>query len=148
MINPADRKTLSLNLDEPKPEKRGRGRPATGQALSNAERQKNYRERLKAQRNEKTDHCKNCDDLRKQVQELIEQRNQLIRECTTLKKQLAQHNENEEKPIKTTCWKIQKRGKGKWRTQAGSYASEAEAIEKLMDMDPCEGVTWRTIEMK
>lgn len=31
-----------------------RGRPATGKALSNAERQRAYRERQKAQRNEKT----------------------------------------------------------------------------------------------
>lgn len=38
--------------------KRGRGRPATGKAMSNAERQRAYRERQKAQRNEKPDSYK------------------------------------------------------------------------------------------
>ncbi len=51
MIDPADRQTQPLPLDE-QPAKRKRGRPATGQALSNAERQRRYREAQKAQRNE------------------------------------------------------------------------------------------------
>ena len=54
MIDPADRHTKPLPLDE-QPAKPRRGRPATGQALSNAERQRLYRERQKAQRNEKSD---------------------------------------------------------------------------------------------
>ncbi len=45
-----DKQTQSLPLEP----KRGRGRPATGQALSNAERQRAYRERQKAQRNGET----------------------------------------------------------------------------------------------
>ncbi|MFI8610709.1 hypothetical protein ACIGFL_20705 [Pseudomonas sp. NPDC077649] len=51
MIDHLDKQTQSLPLEP----KRGRGRPATGQALSNAERQRLYRERQKAQRNEKPD---------------------------------------------------------------------------------------------
>lgn len=47
MIDPADRHTQPLPLDK-QPAKRKRGRPATGQALSNAERQRAYRERQKA----------------------------------------------------------------------------------------------------
>ena len=49
----------------------------------------------------------------------------------------------------SATWRIQrKRGRGAWKTQAGNYRSEAEAVEKLMDMDPCEGATWRVIEVK
>ncbi|MCY1527494.1 hypothetical protein D9M68_625620 [compost metagenome] len=54
MIDANDKQTQSLALDE-QPAKRGR--PATGKALSNADRQRAYRERQKAQRNEKP-----CDD--------------------------------------------------------------------------------------
>lgn len=46
MIDPADKNTQSLPLDT-SPVKRGRGRPATGKALTPAEKQKAYRERLK-----------------------------------------------------------------------------------------------------
>ncbi|NMZ77667.1 hypothetical protein HBO32_31705, partial [Pseudomonas nitroreducens] len=49
MIDHLDKQTQPMDLEP----KRGRGRPATGQALSNADRQRAYRERQKAQRNEK-----------------------------------------------------------------------------------------------
>ena len=52
MIDENEKQKLPLALDE-QPVKLKRGRPATGQALSNAERQRLYRERQKAQRNEK-----------------------------------------------------------------------------------------------
>lgn len=48
MIDHLDKQTKPMDLEQ----KRGRGRPATGQALSNADRQRAYRERQKAQRNE------------------------------------------------------------------------------------------------
>lgn len=44
MIDPADKQTKPLPLEQPK---RGRGRPATGAALTPAQKQKAYRERLK-----------------------------------------------------------------------------------------------------
>jgi hypothetical protein len=71
MIDPADRQTQSLPLEQPAPAKRGRGRPATGQALSNAERQRRYRENLKAQRNEKM-HQGVAEDLRAELANAIE----------------------------------------------------------------------------
>ncbi|MFP6416429.1 hypothetical protein [Pseudomonas aeruginosa] len=40
MIDPADKQTQALPLEQPK---RGRGRPATGKALSDAERARRYR---------------------------------------------------------------------------------------------------------
>lgn len=45
MIDPADKQTASLPLEQPK---RGRGRPATGAALTPAQKQKAYRERIKS----------------------------------------------------------------------------------------------------
>ncbi|WP_312913258.1 hypothetical protein [Stutzerimonas nitrititolerans] len=47
MIDPADQQTQALPLDE-KPAKRKRGRPATGKAMTPAEKQRAYRERQKA----------------------------------------------------------------------------------------------------
>ncbi|OCX95270.1 MAG: hypothetical protein BFD77_08015 [Pseudomonas sp. CO183] len=46
MIDPADKLTQTLPLDE-QPAKRKRGRPATGKAMTPAEKQRAYRERLK-----------------------------------------------------------------------------------------------------
>lgn len=48
MIDHLDKQTQPMDLQQ----KRGRGRPVTGKALSNADRQRAYRERQKAQRNE------------------------------------------------------------------------------------------------
>lgn len=44
MIDPSDKQTAPLPLDPPK---RGRGRPKTGSAMTPAEKQRAYRERLK-----------------------------------------------------------------------------------------------------
>lgn len=47
MIDPADQQTQALPLEE-KPAKKRRGRPATGKAMTPAEKQRAYRERKKA----------------------------------------------------------------------------------------------------
>jgi|GEM_PF-1969294 len=47
MIDPADKQTQSLPLDE-LPAKKRRGRPSTGKAMTPAEKQRAYRERQKA----------------------------------------------------------------------------------------------------
>lgn len=46
MIDPADKQTEALPLE---PQKRGRGRPSTGQAMTPAEKQRAYRQRLAEQ---------------------------------------------------------------------------------------------------
>lgn len=51
MIDHLDKQTQPLPLDQ----KRGRGRPATGKAMSNADRQRAFRERQK----KPADGCKN-----------------------------------------------------------------------------------------
>jgi len=52
MIDTSDKQTQSLPLDE-QPAKRKRGRPATGAAMTPAEKQRAYRERMKEQKSEK-----------------------------------------------------------------------------------------------
>ncbi len=52
MIDPADKQTQALPLDE-QPTKRKRGRPATGKAMTPAEKQRAYRERMKSKEGEK-----------------------------------------------------------------------------------------------
>lgn len=47
MIDPADKQTQALPMDE-QPAKRKRGRPATGKAMTPAEKQRAYRERVKS----------------------------------------------------------------------------------------------------
>ena len=190
MIDPRDPGTQQLQLEQ----KRGRCRPATCQALSDAERQRRYREAQKAQRNENM-HKDVAEGLRAELAKSVERIEELESElkrwkmlATTAERarqvvaeELTQRNDNElmkrvelaeaerdamgnelaiikarlgnalerKTNMGSATWRIQrKRGRGAWKTQAGNYRSEAEAVEKLMDMDPCEGATWRVIEVK
>lgn len=83
MIDNLDKQTQPLPLEQ----KRGRGRPATGQALSNAERQRAYRERQKAQRNENKGKEVE-EDLRAQLAEALEIIDFLNRKNTELLAQI------------------------------------------------------------
>jgi ABC-type phosphate transport system auxiliary subunit len=93
-----DKQTQSLPLEQ----KRGRGRPATGQALSNAERQRRYREAQKTQRNEII-HKEVAEDLRAQLAEALEDIEflnrtniELLKQLGKQQDQLAQRNDNEQ----------------------------------------------------
>ncbi len=81
MIDHLDKQTQPMDLET----NRGRGRPATGQALSNADRQRAYRERQKAQRNEKKDGGKE-----KRYAKIIVEQAEIIR---GLEQQLVQQRE-------------------------------------------------------
>lgn len=99
MIDPADRQTKPLPLDE-QPAKPRRGRPATGQALSNAERQRLYRERQKAQRNEKSDkHAVPYEEVVAIAQELAERCKTAEKRVGQLEKLLTQRNEKASKGL-------------------------------------------------
>lgn len=67
MIDQADKQTASLPLEQPK---RGRGRPKTGAALTPAQKQKAYRERLKGSGNV----TQNTDTLKTSSIELLRER--------------------------------------------------------------------------
>lgn len=99
MIDPADRQTQPLLLDE-QPAKPRRGRPATGRALSNAERQRLYRERQKAQRNEKSDkHPVPYEEVVAIAQELAERCKAAEKRVEQLEKLLTQRNEKASKGL-------------------------------------------------
>lgn len=81
MIDPRDPGTQQMQLEQ----KRGRGRPATGQALSNAERQRRYREAQKAQRNENM-HKEVAEDLRAELANALKRIEELESELNSQKK--------------------------------------------------------------
>lgn len=148
-----------------------RGRPATGKALSNAERQRAYRERQKAQRNEKTipaiaaeaaliTAIERADELASK----LGRANERIKE---LEAQLAQRNEKPSRlnegmqkiirdvhevadAIKGSTWRIQRkaRANGRWATLKGSYWNEAQAEDALADLPNKKGAWWRIVEVK
>lgn len=128
MIDTNDTQTQPLALDE-QPAKAKRGRPATGKALSNAERQRAYRERQKAQRNEnggtglsiknQANYIARAYTAENRVEELETR----IRE---LEAQLAQRNDSQAK-----SWTLQGRtGTGKWQNLAAGL-DEKEASRQL-----------------
>lgn len=84
MIDPTDRQTSPLPLDE-QPATPRRGRPVTGKALSNAERQRRYRENLKAQRNENM-HKAVAEDMRAELAKAMERIEELESELKRWKK--------------------------------------------------------------
>ena len=70
MIDPADQQTQALPLDE-QPTKRRRGRPATGKAMTPAEKQRAYRERLKSNVTDNM-HKQVAEDLRAELAKALE----------------------------------------------------------------------------
>lgn len=158
MIDHLDKQTQPLPLDQ----KRGRGRPATGKALSNAERQRAYRERQKAQRNEKSENhevpyeevvaiaqelgerCKAAEAKLRVELELGEKARKRVKE---LEAQLAQRNEKParmkrhrdqpaaELPEDKTYTLQARTGSGKWQSLvAGIYGEEASRqLDRVID---------------
>jgi len=70
MIDPADQQTQALPLDE-QPAKKRRGRPATGKAMTPAEKQRAYRERLKSNVTDSM-HKQVAEDLRAELAKALE----------------------------------------------------------------------------
>lgn len=92
MIDNQDKQTQPLDL-EPAPKRRGR--PAKQNALSNAERQRLYRERQKTQRNEKPESQKvPYEEVVGIAQELGERCKKAEERVKELEKELAQRNGN------------------------------------------------------
>lgn len=169
MIDNLDKQTQPLPLET----KRGRGRPATGQALSNAERQKRYREAQKAQRNENM-HKKVAEDLRAELAKALEEieflngkNTELLEQLRKQKDQLAQRDEKPSRlnagmqkiirdvhevadAIEGSTWRIQRkaRANGKWVTLKGSYWNEARAEDALAELPNKKGAWWRIVEVK
>ncbi|YCH23998.1 hypothetical protein M1D96_11180 [Pseudomonas sp. D1-3] len=161
MIDALDKQTQALPFE---PVKRGRGRPKTGNAMTPAEKQRAYRERQKAVAGNVTE---NTSTHTTGSIELLRERalsrgrtcvaqarmiGELEKRIAELEAQLASRSTvTESEPEK--CWRIQKRktSKGRWSTMKGSYKSESEAHEALLEM-PQEhpvGTAWyRVLELK
>ncbi len=157
MIDANDKQTQPLALDD-QAAKAKRGRPATGKALSNADRQRAYRERQKAQRNGKEPEvglrgalenwetaCRNLGAANGRIQELETK-------IRLLEAQLAKRNENSE--IGTGEWVFQYRIKGdrKWNT-TGSIKpiADVEVMRNIIEgmitenQKGLHGQRWRAI---
>lgn len=82
MIDPTDKQTAALPLEE-QPVKRRRGRPATGKAMTPAEKQKAYRKRMKAKQTQGIDA-----EIKEEIQFLKCVCERLGSECDELARQL------------------------------------------------------------
>lgn len=158
MIDHLDKQTQPLPLEQ----KRGRGRPATGQALSNAERQRRYREAQKAQRNEKSENHevpyeevvaiaqelgKRCEAAEAKIRVEMELGEKARKRVKELEAQLAQRNEKPAKvkrhrdqpaaklPEDKTYTLQARTGSGKWQNLVvGIYGEEASRqLDRVID---------------
>lgn len=132
MIDPADTQTQSLPLDNA-PVKRGRGRPSTGKAMTPAEKQRAYRERLK-QRESKLEgtayaYEKVCEEKREVSMKLIKTEARVL----VLEQQLANALAEIERPNKSNVAGLE-------LTNA-----EATAIISLLQ-DKAREMAWRNGE--
>jgi len=132
MIDPADKQTQQLPLEA----KRGRGRPSTGKALSPAEKQKAYRERIKGNVTDDSEKVKRLEKHLAYVKETDETAmKRLIEQIDELKialdKEVAARKKAEAKLISVTAnrdqketgkaWDVESCGKGRrtWKRVEG-----------------------------
>jgi len=147
-----------------------RGRPATGKALSNAERQRLWRERQKAQRNEKAATGLSWEEARALLTHIDSMNEELAQAKSRIKELEAQLAQRNEKPSRLnegmrkmiqgvheiadatqgSTWRIQRKARvnGKWATLRGSYWNEAQAEDALAALPNKKGGWWRIIEVK
>ena len=165
MIDHLDKQTQTLPLEQ----KRGRGRPATGQALSNAERQRRYREAQKTQRNENMQRDVEKDmraELAKaleEVENLREMARAEFKRAEGLKGQvvdmglkIAQLEYEVKKLKKTKAGQTKRRyvlqwqdSQGDWQDDStGDYGSKKEAEEMcgMMNKSGVSDSVWRVRE--
>lgn len=95
MIDPTDKQTQNLPLDST-PVKRGRGRPSTGKAMTPAEKQRAYRERMKNEGRERY--------LERQITELREK----LEDYMEIFERKIKETEEELKEAKETIYQEQK----------------------------------------
>lgn len=137
MIDHLDKQTQPLPLEQ----KRGRGRPATGQALSNAERQRRYREAQKAQRNEKAN-SEDVERLTKNFRQVHGQMERLRVEAVEKDLKIAQL----EKQIEQLKAELAKKTQLAQRNEKPSRLNEdmQKIIRDVHEVaDAIEGSTWR-----
>lgn len=165
MIDPADKLTQALPLNE-QPAKRKRGRPATGKAMTPAEKQRAYRERQKQKAaccnlGAANDRVKALED---QVQRLQAVRDELISELRATKKELESRYEKPSKglsyrkltevafdQVKTNQKCADAKSAGQWsfgayllwdylaplmNVQEAAYQADSEKLRKMIGLEP------------
>lgn len=168
-----DKQTLEIALVQPK---RGRGRPSTGAALTPAQKQKAYRERLKSNvtgkettpeeveklREMARAEFKRAEGLQAQVIDMGLKIAQLEHEVRQLKQSASPSRLNQgmrkiiqdvhdvADALEGSTWRIQRKARadGQWKTLKGSYWNEAKAEDALAEMPHKKGSWWRIIEVK
>ena len=165
MIDHLDKQTQTLPLEQ----KRGRGRPATGQALSNAERQRRYREAQKAQRNENmqrdvekdmraelTKALEEVENLREMARAEFKRAEGLKGQVVDMGLKIAQLEYEVKKLKKTKAGQTKRRyvlqwqdSQGDWHDDStGDYGSKKEAEEMcgMMNKSGVSDSVWRVRE--
>ncbi|MDI3596465.1 hypothetical protein QK399_27465 [Pseudomonas aeruginosa] len=144
MIDPTEKQTQPLPLEQPK---RGRGRPATGKALSDAERARRYRANKKKRDAQPSQKKPSSSD----IERLQEQLTQARARIAELEAELASRvTENDEPEAKT--WTLQGRsGSGKWQNlAAGLDRKEASRqLDRVIDnklLGATKGRQYRLVE--
>ncbi|ELO0903445.1 hypothetical protein MWX38_15685 [Pseudomonas aeruginosa] len=154
MIDPADKQTQALPLEQPK---RGRGRPATGKALSDAERARRYRANKKnrnAQPSRKETPSIPADGVKEILdgwQRTQEELDQALQRITELEAELASRVTKKEE-AEAKAWTLQGRsGSGKWQNlAAGLDRKEASRqLDRVIDnklLGSTKGRQYRLVE--
>lgn len=154
MIDPTDKQTQPLPLEQPK---RGRGRPATGKALSDAERARRYRANKKKRDDRASrkdapsipaDGVKEILDGWQRTQDELDQALQRIAE---LEAELASRVTEKKEPEAKT-WTLQGRsGSGKWQNLAAGLDREeaSRQLDRVIDnklLGATKGRQYRMVE--
>ncbi|HBO1819037.1 TPA: hypothetical protein NID86_006787 [Pseudomonas aeruginosa] len=141
MIDPADKQTQAIPLEQPK---RGRGRPATGKALSDAERARRYRANKKKRDAQPSQKKPSSSD----IERLQEQLTQARARIAELEAELASRVTEKEEP-EAKKWAIQERkGKSRWQTISKGLTRKAgeRQFDKLLAGLSDPRYTYRMVE--
>jgi DNA repair exonuclease SbcCD ATPase subunit len=166
MIDAQDTQTQALPLEQPAK----RGRPATGQAMSNADRQRAYRERQKSLRNEMERELHNAEatlrvdeGFSEGLWEELEQARARIRElegklelaeakCDAMGNELAKEKARKKRPTQTKRryvlqYHVPADNGGEWEDdRTGDYGSKTEAAASCKRMNEMGTGKWRVRE--
>lgn len=166
MIDPADKQTAALPLEP----KRGRGRPATGQAMTPAEKQRAYRERIKGNVKELekrlarnvTENVEELNKRNRQLEAVIQELTKDLRLKETQLRQWIERAETAERELEArdgkTFWDVESCPKGKrtWQTVGEKNdpfdsREKAEAFAERLRSDKsaiADGWRYRVVQAK
>lgn len=151
MIDHLEKQTQLLTLEQPK---RGRGRPATGAAMTPAEKQKAYRQRLAEKRANQVPAAWHKADRAAQDERIVQLEQQLaeaqkdialkktqlrhwIERAETAEHELESRNGKFEQPQEKWVVQVKNNMRSKWKTitpKGKEFPSEAATMDEILDM--------------